>query len=378
MGEKGKGGRKGGGGGGRISEFGGGKSMTTDTTIRKFIRFFSDPFARKVVYDGPIPRVLIDPKVYKQMCAYVSLAASVPFEISWLGLVRKVGSDFMIYAVHLLKQEGTAATTVITTDGLAQMGKFIHESLPDEERTEAFNSIRFWGHVHPGDSTSPSGQDERQMQIFAGKNAPYFIRAIFGQSGRVEFNIYLYDRGVVIEDAEWIIQIDDEDAEIIRQARQDFGERVREKTFATYTPQPATTYVPPATGYVPPYTARPTAPASQQPPVRPLGQPGITGPLSADEQLRINRGQGQASPDDNLTIPPAPAVASEQVLFEIVLLPGAKLPTPTPQADQAEEKAEVAPEAPTETPVEAPVETVESVEPAEAEDKNPEVEKGGE
>ena len=57
--------------------------------------------------------------------------------------------------------------------------------------------------MHPGNSTSPSGQDESQMDQFAHND--WFIRGIFGRSGRAEFWFFNYRDGLRWDDCPWQI-----------------------------------------------------------------------------------------------------------------------------------------------------------------------------
>jgi len=70
---------------------------------------------------------------------------------------------------------------------------------------EKANKLRFWGHSHVHMGTSPSGTDERTMERFGREQMPWYVRGIFNKYGRAEFTLYLFDRGLRINDAAWAV-----------------------------------------------------------------------------------------------------------------------------------------------------------------------------
>ncbi|MFC1656530.1 hypothetical protein ACFL14_01000 [Patescibacteria group bacterium] len=155
----------------------------------------------KIVLSFGIPIIYISQLAYDKMWHYVNLATK---EVSWLGVVKQVSAgSFLIKDVYLLRQEVSYGHTEISTEGLSELGQEILKQ-PDGE--EVWNNIRFWGHLHPSGSTSPSKQDDDQMDEFAkDKNIPFFIRAILNKDGKIEFTVYLYRQGVIMQDVEWRI-----------------------------------------------------------------------------------------------------------------------------------------------------------------------------
>ena len=162
--------------------------------------FFQHAFASRVELVKDMPRVLISRAAYNAMWHYVDIASQ---EIGWLGTCCRQGNDFLIEEVFLFKQEVSHVSTEITADGLAEMAQELISSRPDG--VEVCNSLRFWGHSHVNMGTSPSGQDDSQMDVFQESRHSFFVRAILNKQGRMEFTIYLYESGVKIVDAEWQI-----------------------------------------------------------------------------------------------------------------------------------------------------------------------------
>lgn len=168
--------------------------------LEKAKAFFQHVFASRVELVEDMPRVLISRAAYNAMWHYVDIASQ---EVGWLGTCLRQDKDFLIEEVFLFKQEVSSVSTEITADGLAEMAQELISSRPDG--VEVCNNLRFWGHSHVNMGTSPSGQDDSQMDVFKESGHPFFVRAILNKQGRMEFTIYLYESGVKIVDAEWQI-----------------------------------------------------------------------------------------------------------------------------------------------------------------------------
>jgi len=161
-------------------------------------KFIPHEFTPKVELLTGLPRVLVSREAYEDMFVIVEEADK---EIGFLGTVRKVGKDFLIEEVFLFEQEVHATTCEITPDGLAKVAQELISSRPDG--MDICNRLCFWGHSHVNMGTSPSGQDEAQLEELASNAEEFFIRAILNKSGRMEFTIALVSLGIIIKDAEW-------------------------------------------------------------------------------------------------------------------------------------------------------------------------------
>lgn len=176
------------------------------------------------------PQVLVSREAYDRMRHYVDLADK---EVGWLGTVRKDGSDFLIEEVFLFKQEVQATTCEISADGLAEFATEILSSR--EDGMEVVNSLQFWGHSHVNMGTSPSGQDDAQMEVFQESGLPWFIRGILNKNGRMEFTIYLFESGVKIVDPEWVLW-EPEDETLRAEIEADFKTKVSEIKYTYVSP----------------------------------------------------------------------------------------------------------------------------------------------
>lgn len=206
--------------------------------------FSPHSFETKIEMMSDVPKILISKVAYAKMWHYVDIAGE---EVGWLGTVEKIPGALLIKDVFLLKQKVSSAQTTITEEGLTEFGEEILQ-LPDG--VDIYNNIRFWGHSHVNMGTSPSGQDESQMEIFKGSEHPYFIRGILNKRGRMEFTIFFYENGIKIEDAEWAIY-EPVDASIRENIEAEFKEKVTKETYnyKAYSP-----YVSPyASPYQSPY-----------------------------------------------------------------------------------------------------------------------------
>lgn len=160
-----------------------------------------------ILLNYAVPRIRITQQAYMDM--YYIAANSGHNEIGWLGTVKKNGNTYTIEEVILFKQEVSVVETSLSPQDIAQVATdFI-----DAGEIDKVNELKFWGHVHPANSTAPSGQDEDQMNVLSNGN-DWFIRGIFGREGRAEFTFFDWERGVRFNDVPWeMIILKDEDRE---------------------------------------------------------------------------------------------------------------------------------------------------------------------
>jgi hypothetical protein len=189
--------------------------------------FHPHPFETKMVILNHLetPRILIAPQAYGDMIAIGSWSGSD--EVGWMGAVQQIEHGFLISEIFMVAQKVSGSSTRITEDGLCQLIM---------EKPELNEKLLFWGHVHPSNSTSPSGQDEEQMEEF--KHNAWFIRGIFGRDGRAEFTFFDYRSGVRFNDCPWqlFVSVDPERKEYWRE---------RVETLVTkeyYSPPPKSYY----------------------------------------------------------------------------------------------------------------------------------------
>lgn len=145
------------------------------------------------------PAIFIVPNIYADMLAIAQQTEED--EIGWLGTVKELGDErYLIDSIHMAKMQVGPGTQLFTEDGLGEY--FTELALND---IDACNRMLFWGHVHSGNGTSPSPQDEDQMKWF--DHNDYFIRGIFGRKGRAEFTLFDYKKGIRWNDIPWMIYI---------------------------------------------------------------------------------------------------------------------------------------------------------------------------
>ena len=203
--------------------------------------FAQHPFGGQIEFlnGGGVPTVFMTREVFSRMWHFVDIASE---EVSWLGTVRmtKYG-NYLIEEVFLLDQEVSATQTELSGEGQAQLAQYLIETRPDG--VETANKLRFWGHSHVRMGTSPSHQDEKQMEKFQENGCSWFIRGILNKLGRMEFTIFLWEAGVKIVDVPWAIY-EHVDESIRAEIEADFMAKVTRPVYVPYK------YVPPAAGVV--------------------------------------------------------------------------------------------------------------------------------
>ena len=131
--------------------------------------------------------VYVLPLARQKMEMYCDLSDG---EIGWLAYVEQFDkSGFLITDCALLKQEVHSTTTEITAEGLLEFWN----NTPTEQQSK----IKLWGHSHVNMSTSPSGQDDSQMEYFKDGN-PWFIRLITNKKREYHIDIYDYEHGIKV------------------------------------------------------------------------------------------------------------------------------------------------------------------------------------
>lgn len=139
------------------------------------------------------PKININIQAMNKMKEYIRQS---DLEIGWLGTARRVDNVFYIDDVFLFKQEVHSTTTEITTEGL---NEFAMELLYEKNGVEIWNNMKVWGHSHVNMPTSPSGQDDNQMEVFAENADDFFIRIIANKQGDFRIDLYDFTTGVIYE-----------------------------------------------------------------------------------------------------------------------------------------------------------------------------------
>ena len=73
------------------------------------------------------------------------------------------------------------------------------ELLGDKNGIEIWNNMKVWGHSHVNMTTSPSGQDDKQIEVFAENADDFFIRIIANKKGDFRIDLYDFTTGVIYE-----------------------------------------------------------------------------------------------------------------------------------------------------------------------------------
>jgi hypothetical protein len=148
----------------------------------------------------PMPVVAFTTKALEQIGAYVGLMDK---EIAWMSSVKKHNDGlYVVDECFLFGQAVHATTAEIDPE---KLGQLIHEILQErpDDGMEVVNSLKCWGHSHVNMSTSPSGQDDRQMDDFADTVSDFMIRVIANKRGDIRVCVWDYANEVIFEDLPW-------------------------------------------------------------------------------------------------------------------------------------------------------------------------------
>jgi len=169
--------------------------------------------------------IWMTPLAFQKMWHFVDICSQ---EVGWLGSVEREGRNFIITDVFMFEQEVTGTTTSLDEAGQT---KLMENFLAQENGTELYNSIRFWGHSHVNMGTTPSGQDETTMKEFEENGCAWFIRGIFNKRGRAQFDIFLYDEGVRVNDVRWAILVEMPEFDIRKELETEIQKKVTTKKY---------------------------------------------------------------------------------------------------------------------------------------------------
>ena len=169
--------------------------------------------------------VYILPQARQKMEMYCDLSEG---EIGWLGFVEKYeGVGFLITDCVLLKQEVHATTTEIDPMALIE---FWNQTPPEQQ-----SKIKIWGHSHVNMSTTPSGQDDSQMEYFKDGNK-WFIRLITNKKREYHIDIYDYENGLKVHmDQSDLKTYNPAEKELRDQIKAEINEKVSKKEYKSYT-----------------------------------------------------------------------------------------------------------------------------------------------
>lgn len=165
------------------------------------------------------------PKIYMTEFAHQKLEtyiAECNDEIGALATVEQTSKGvYLIKDAFLFKQEVHSTTCEITTEGLTE---FANEILALENGVEIWNEIRCWFHSHVNMGISPSGQDEKQMELFENSGHDFFIRLIGNKKGEMGITLYDYSQGIIWDNLDYNIIYDDTKADKVIELKEKIEE----------------------------------------------------------------------------------------------------------------------------------------------------------
>lgn len=135
------------------------------------------------------PKVMYAPNVWAEIEYFIE---KQDLEVGWLGLVEKVGNDYLITEVFLPEQKVHSVETDISAEAMTKVAMEILDS------GKCSSQLYYWGHSHVNMSVSPSTQDEEQIDEFL-KSCPLFIRGIYNKKGHSKVDVYDVEQKCVFE-----------------------------------------------------------------------------------------------------------------------------------------------------------------------------------
>jgi hypothetical protein len=173
------------------------------------------------------PRILIPVTELKKMTMYGDLMKGD--EIAWLGFVDRVSKfEFRISKVFLIDQEVSSTTVDVSVQAqVEKITELLDSGMPPEE----VSKIRFHGHWHPHNSTSPSYTDEQQLKEFMESVKDFFVYAIATPKGDWKFVVSLIDAGIELEDVPWEIEFPLDLDAIEKEAQAEIDRHVKKKKY---------------------------------------------------------------------------------------------------------------------------------------------------
>lgn len=174
--------------------------------------------------------IIISEEAHKKMRLYIDLCDT---EVGWFGTCAKVEDTFFIEDVFLFKQEVTEVAVDSVIEGLTTLAS---ELLNKPNGTEIYNSLRLYGHSHVRMQCNPSATDmNTQEKTLRDSEAPWFVTVIGNKQGTYRFDINFYDKEVRIEDVDWEIEENDNDALLREQIALELKEKVTRPKFVPTT-----------------------------------------------------------------------------------------------------------------------------------------------
>lgn len=197
--------------------------------------FTPHKFEENIIVEILTPRIRLTPRVYHDMLHIVDEAEK---EIGWLGTVdvSEFGGRtyYRLDEIYIVEQEVSHTETGLDEEGQAKLAEAL---LKEPNGLELVNRLRFWGHSHVRMGVSPSGQDDAQMEHFRENGCDWFVRAIANKNGKIKFDVFDFESGILFEDVPWAIEYEEEED------RRDYWkdqikEKVTEKTYVYKSGKP--------------------------------------------------------------------------------------------------------------------------------------------
>ncbi len=177
------------------------------------------------------PTIVLSHDAYLDMQGIVQEAGND--EIGWMGTVEKIdATKYRIEKIFILEQEVSGSHCEFDTSAY---GKLCYKlTNGGKDNRGIVEKMLFWGHLHPGDMTEPSGQDDEMLKEFKENN--FFLRGIFTRGGKCVFTFVDYKKGFLVYDCPWEAEIVDSERQ--KRIRGEIQKKVSSFRRTNYFPSP--------------------------------------------------------------------------------------------------------------------------------------------
>lgn len=132
-------------------------------------------------------------------------------EVGWLGLVDKIGDDYIVTDIYVPEQTVSRTETDIESEAMSALALELLAEGKDP------NKLRYWGHSHVNMQVSPSSQDEKQLEEYL-EHCDWFIRGIYNKRGDTKVDVYDRTNNVVhqvVKNGPHIPNLTEEEKEVL-------------------------------------------------------------------------------------------------------------------------------------------------------------------
>ena len=115
-----------------------------------------------------------------------------PKEVGWLGIVSRMGDNYLIEDIYVPDQEVTGSETLIPPEAMAELCETLMTQGID------ISKLRYWGHSHVNMGVTPSATDEDQVAEYI-EHVDWFIRGIHNKRADSKVDVYDVEKNLIFQ-----------------------------------------------------------------------------------------------------------------------------------------------------------------------------------